>query len=535
MSRLNVSNVGLLTLAATLAPGRCRAAEDGAACPAEMFMRGLCRRHYAVAKSRGLLDKVGLPPIKLKKEIRLKPPDQLQPGICRVVVNGEPCPVPAARRGLCVRHYAGIWQRPDLRLDDFAVPSVVTGDFRVGGRPMPDRCRIIERDVACQDKPHIRGMCKRHYRWLRDHDLELFERLAEPLRSSIVYTLRARLREGRCRVAENGHACAEKAWTRGLCEHHYTVVSHRPELFLQIAAPSKLKPTPVYQCKTINEPGTCRIIENGTPCTAPVEYRGVCMRHYRAFRAQPKKYPSADFLLPKAEPVYTLKPLAQLNSAVCRVIEDGQPCQETAFGRGLCRRHHWAIGELGRMNELGAAPRRAGGRNPSVPHSYLDKNVLFDWCDAQAFGASGQQASCALVERVRSGRMVATISGSAVTSVYNHARHRAGRPTVEGGQGLGEEAAETLARVVVSRMLEGTWRILALGPHDLRTVLASTPAGRSYEDALEWAAYQQARGGHNGARWFVTRDLDFPEGVPPWTLEDHLCKQDAVYGGSGPV
>ena len=425
-------NVGLLTLAGAVASGRCQAAEDGAACPTEAFMRGLCKRHYVAAKSRGLLDKLGLAPIQPKKEIRLKAPEQLQPGICRVVVNGEACPVPAARRGLCNRHYAAIWQRPDLRLDDFAAPSVTSGDFRLGGRPRPERCRIIERDVACDGEPHARGLCKRHYAWLREHDLELFERLAEPERSAIVYTLRARLRDGRCRVAQNGQPCGAKAWARGLCEHHYAVISHKPELFGRLAAPTKAKPAAVFRCQTVREPGTCHIIENGTPCSAPVEYRGVCMRHYRIFRSQPKKFPPADFLLPEAEPVYTLKPLAQLSSAICRVVEDGQPCQETAVGRGLCRRHHGAIRKLGRVDELGAAARRAGGRNRSVPHAYLDKNVLFDWCDARAFGGSGQQASCALVERVRSGRMVATVSGSAVTSVYNHARYRAGRPGSRG-------------------------------------------------------------------------------------------------------
>ena len=56
----------------------------------------------------------------------------------------------------------------------------------------------------------------------------------------------------------------------------------------------------------------------------------------------------------------------------------------------------------------------------ATPHSYLDKNVLFDWCDAEAFGATGQKASCELVERVRAGKMVATISASAVTSSFNH-------------------------------------------------------------------------------------------------------------------
>src|SRR5260370_6848508 len=122
--------------------------------------------------------------------------------------------------------------------------------------------------------------------------------------------------------------------------------------------------------------------------------------------------------------------------------------------------------------------------------------------------------------------MVATISASAVTSAYNHVRHRAGRPVHEGGEGIEEGAAEKMARNTVSRMLEGTWRILSPTPHSLRTVLATAPASQSYEDALEWAAYQEARRGHHGPRWFVTRDGDFPVGMKPWTVEDPLRAEE---------
>jgi len=172
--------------------------------------------------------------------------------------------------------------------------------------------------------------------------------------------------------------------------------------------------------------------------------------------------------------------------------------------------------------EFGATPRRAGGAKWRVSHAYLDKNVLFDWCDAEAFGGSGQKASWELVERVRAGKIVATISASAVTSAYNHVRYRATRPVQEGGGGFDEKAAEGTARNTLRRMLEGTWRILSLTHHDLRTVLATASESRSYEDALEWAAYQQARQAHHGPRWFVTRDGDFPAGVRPWILEQHL-------------
>jgi len=518
-------NVGVLTLTPTPTQDCCRAAEDGAPCSATVFMRGLCQRHYQAVKSRGLLDQIGLRPARLKYDIRLKAPVQLQPGICRVVVNGEPCLVPAQRRGLCDRHYAAIWQRPDLRLDDFAATPIAASDFRLRRKPSPDRCRVAERDVPCDEPPHARGLCKRHYAWLREHDMGVFERLAERDRNSIVYTVRTRLKRGRCRVCEDGKPCPEVAYSRGLCQHHYVVLFDKRELFLQIAEPSKAKSAAIFECKPTPEPGTCHILENGVDCTAPSEHRGLCMRHYRILRTR-KPYRLADFLLPEREPIYALKASAQQHSAICRVMEDEQPCQESAFGRGLCRHHYRVLQKLGRLDELGAPPRAAGGRQQRAPHSYLDKNVLFDWCDAEAFGATGQKASCELVERVRAGKMVATISASAVTSSYNHVRHRAGRPVAEGGRELAEDAAESLARQTLRRMLQGAWRILSLAAHDLRTVLATAPETRSYEDALEWAAYQEARRGHHGPRWFVTRDGDFPEGVTPWTLQDHLRQQD---------
>jgi len=70
-------------------------------------------------------------------------------------------------------------------------------------------------------------------------------------------------------------------------------------------------------------------------------------------------------------------------------------------------------------------------------------------------------------------------------------------------------------------------------------VLATAPASQSYEDALEWAAYQEARRGHHGPRWFVTRDGDFPGGMRPWTVEDHLRAEEndprGLKGGRSPA
>src|SRR5947208_11487810 len=52
--------------------------------------------NYSAALQQGAIDRLRAAALASRKyDIRLKPPEQLQAGICRVVVNGQPCPVPA--------------------------------------------------------------------------------------------------------------------------------------------------------------------------------------------------------------------------------------------------------------------------------------------------------------------------------------------------------------------------------------------------------------------------------------------------------
>ena len=516
--------VGILTLQREPTADICRAAEDGVPCTEPAWQRGLCARHRSAARQRGLVDRLGLPTQVRKRDLRLTAPELLQPGLCRVTEEGVPCTAPGKRRGLCVRHYGAIWQREDLDLERFAAPPL-DREFRIKPNPQPGVCRLVELGKDCAEPAHARGLCSTHYEWLRAHDLDRFERLAEPDRRHIVYGLRAHTRPGRCRAAEDGVGCGERARTRGLCVHHYAVLRKDSALLAAIALPPTVPAAPAVLTVNPNpSAGICHILTDGVACTAPVEHRGLCMQHYRKLRSSPGPGRRlADYLAPERTPQLALKPEAQRAAGLCRVIEDAEPCQEQAFTRGLCRRHYRAAQGQGRLDELGAGPQDETTRQRArMPHAYFDKNILFDWCDATAFGSTGQQASCALVERMRAGTMLATISASAVTSAYNHVRHRAARPREEGGRGLDEATAERLARDTVSRMLGGSWRIQSLTPHELRSVLADADATHSYEDALEWTAYQQARAGQHGPRWFVTRDLDFGEGVAPWILVEAI-------------
>jgi len=475
-------------------------------------------RHFQAVKKRGLLPTLGLPSKSRKYDIRLKPKDQLQARVCRVIVDGVPCIIPSDRRGLCDRHYAAIWQRKDLRLDDFGTPLVTSSDVRSRRFPRKGICRLVVADQECDAVVEARGLCSRHYDWLRSRDMGLFERLAEPTPTQIVYTLRIRQRPGRCRVAENGTGCGEAA-------NHYNVISGRPDAFAVIAAPTKAKKSPQYAIDPESPANICHLRVDGLACTAPIEYRGLCMRHYKKLRSN-AQVRLLDFLTVETEPNMLLKPTQQLNAIVCRLIVDGQPCQESSFTRGLCRIHYRTAQRYQKLDALGSSPRAPVSSAVRTLHVYLDKNILFDWCDAHAFATTGQKASCELVERVQCNEVMATISASAVTSSYNHIRHRAARPLDEAGRALPEDQAEALARATVARMLDGAWRIQVVEAHELRTVLG-TASEHSYEDALEWAAYQKARSQQHGPRCFVTRDADFSEGVPPWSVVQQALTQKA--------
>jgi len=519
--------MGIITRQETPVAGRCLIAEDGAPCQHTAWRRGICQRHYGYVQSHHLLDRWALPAPPRKHVFLLKPDADQHPETCRIIGNGEPCPVPAARRGLCDRHYTAIWQRPDLSLDDFALPLLAQRRSTLSLRSptIAGRCRVTESGVPCEADPLTRGLCKAHYSWLRGNAPEQFERLAAPIDRPAVLTLRPRLRPGRCRVAEDGVGCGERAQTRGLCERHYRALNSDPDRFAAIAAPSQAKGRRDLHRKPAIEDGVCSVIDSGAPCQAPGIKRGVCAHHDRIIR-NTNRLKIGDFQVDR-QAVMLLKPLSMLAHGLCRAIVDGSPCAELPHSRGLCRSHYRLARDLGVVDAIALPPRTAQDRQTQrVPHAYLDKNVLFDWCDARAFGLKGQQASIDIVERVRANQMWATISATAVTSSYNHVRHRAVRACEAGGVEADEAGAEALARRTVGSMLTGPWRILSLDADRLRHTLAAPMNGHSYEDALEWAGYLEARRSGSPPTWFVTRDTDFPEGVRPWTCEEHLQELD---------
>lgn len=506
--------------------GLCILVENGVPCAGRRVSRGLCHAHLAHLRKTGRLEEFALPrqPY-VRHTIHLKPDPE--PGICRVIVNGTPCMAPAQRRGLCIRHYAGIWQRSDLDLDTFCLPPL---SERIGLKReiLAGTCRIREDGVNCEEPVHARGLCRRHYRRLASQP-DLFERFALPERPTVRYSRRERPRPGRCRVAEDGVGCAQPATVRGLCRHHLAVLRNQPDLFESIALPPR-KLVRRHFARAADagaDPTRCVVLENGVRCTKPPLRRGLCRRHHRILGSH-ADYSLHDFYLPEAAPALTRKPPGDRGDGLCLVVEDGVACENPPHARGLCQNHYRRATKAGLLEELALPSQHIRGMPYGAgndrPHGYLDKNVLYDHADHVVFGASGQGGSVALIERVRAGDFRASINLDAVKSTYNHVRYRLQRPADEGGREASEAEAEETARAYVRTAFfgGGAWRFIPLDPASVAKVVTRDDTALSLEDALEFQAYQQARSGKAAPAWFVTRDTDFPEGVHPAHLASEL-------------
>lgn len=499
--------------------GICLLAENGRDCHRKVASRGICGPHLAHLRLVGRLAEFALPRQPRRRYVVERKPHP-EPGICRVLEDGAPCTAAAAQRGLCRRHYANIWQRSDLDIEDFCLPPL-TERVDVKSDIAPGTCRLRVGDEDCLDPATSRGLCRRHYKWLSGKP-ELFERFALPNRKAVRYSRRTRVREGRCRAAENGVGCSEAASRRGLCTHHYDVLHKHAALLAKIALPARtMERARFARAEDAEEAGgRCVVLENDERCTEQPFRRGVCGRHHTIL-GNHADYSLNDFYTAAPVIELALKTPEDQADGLCRVLEDGVACDVVPHARGLCRRHYRRVTGEGRLEDFALAPRhhhgtRHGAVN-TIPHGYLDKNVLFDHADHAVFGGAGQSGSVALVERARRGEFRASVSIDAVKTTYNHVRHRLQRPDEEGGRAATEEEAEAAAHDYVrSTFFEGSaFRFVVLTAQVMAEIVRHDDSPLSLEDALEWRAYEQAREGAAAPTWFVTRDLDFPEGIHP--------------------
>jgi hypothetical protein len=495
--------------AITVNTSGCRLVVDGKPCDRQAVTRGLCVAHARELVTHGRLEEFALPvpAIDRRKRYELKPTDALQEGVCRVIVNDVACTAAATRRGLCGLHYAGIWQRPDLVLDAFCADATQT-TYRLRKGPIAGECRVREGDQDCHDAPHARGLCRRHYRLLRDGRPQDFRLIAERDPAERTWHLRRDPREGRCRVAENLIGCGQAAVRRGLCQHHLNVLRSRPALLDVIALPKDRRHV-VYTRKDPVPAVDCVVIENGTACTRPAVTRGLCRRHRKALHAS-DRYQVADFERPEHAIQLRRKTSDEASDGLCLAVVNDTRCAMPARMHGLCRQHYRLAKGLGQLKAI-VAPS-----TPTAPHVALDKNILMDWADHLVFGDRTQDASVALIRHIQAGILRGSISAAAISATYSRLRYRMARPADEGGLGYHADRAEAEARGHIQRLFTATsrWTIIAVDPATVLHALRD-PGQLTFEDAMEWAAYQVARTRPGGPDSFVTRDQDFPEGVHP--------------------
>jgi hypothetical protein len=495
--------------AITVNASGCRLAVDGKPCDRQAVTRGLCVAHARELVALGRLEEFALPVsvIDRRKRYELKSTDALQAGVCRVIVNDVACAAPATRRGLCGLHYAGIWQRPDLVLDDFCADAIAA-TYRLRKSLTDGECRVREGDQDCHEAPHARGLCRRHYRLLRDRRPQDFRLIAERDPTERTWQLRRDPREGRCRVAENLIGCGQAAVRRGLCLHHLNVLRSRPALLEAIALPKDRRQV-VYARKDPIPAVDCVVIENGVPCSKPAVTRGLCRRHRRALHAS-QRYQVADFERPEQAVHLRRKTPDEARDGLCLAVVNDTRCAMPVRMHGLCRQHYRLAKSLGQLDVI-IAPTKS-----TLPHVALDKNILMDWADHLVFGDRSQEASVSLIQRIQAGTLRGSISAAAISSTYSRLRYRMARPVDEGGLGYSTDRAEHEARGHIQRLFseDSQWQIITVDPAIVLQALRD-PGQLTFEDAMEWAAYQVSRTRPGGPMCFITRDQDFPEGVHP--------------------
>ena len=85
--------------------------------------------------------------------------------------------------------------------------------------------------------------------------------------------------EGLCILVENGVPCVRRRIRRGLCSAHIAHLRTTGR-FEDYALPRRVYRRRTLEVKTDPEPGLCRVVDDGVPCEAPGLRRGLCLRHY---------------------------------------------------------------------------------------------------------------------------------------------------------------------------------------------------------------------------------------------------------------
>ena len=167
-----------------------------------------------------------------------------------------------------------------------------------------------------------------------------------------------------CLLIENGVPCHKPVASRGICARHRTQLEKSGRLEEFALRPEVKKHR--FEIKQEPEPGLCRLIVNGVPCTLPVGRRGMCDRHYSTILLRPDLNLN-DFAVRMETVTATIKRQKQPVPGRCLVQETvigpvkGSTtckCQEPIHARGLCKNHYRKLSENSALFDEIAEPVR---------------------------------------------------------------------------------------------------------------------------------------------------------------------------------
>lgn len=142
--------------------------------------------------------------------------------ICRIIEDEKNCNRETHCRGLCSKHHTYFMRKE--KLEKYGAKPKFTyvkkSKYKINKKHHPKECRIIENGKACTTMLHGRGLCARHWLLFERHDL-LLKYGTSSRKDPRTFAIKKRIKEGVCRMIENGKGCQAKSKTRGLCPKHY--------------------------------------------------------------------------------------------------------------------------------------------------------------------------------------------------------------------------------------------------------------------------------------------------------------------------
>jgi hypothetical protein len=211
---------------------------------------------------------------------------------------------------------------------------------------------MVEDGIPCRRKADSRGLCGRHAIILKNAGE--YEKFALPRQDRrIEYAVNPDAPVGTCRIVEEGVPCTLPAKLTGLCTRHYRNIYHRPDLKMAEFVVDRKAIRYGRQKKPVE--GRCVIRElwpdgRRLVCENAAKSRGICPRHWGIYEKEPESIEHA--MNPgRVQQSFALK--TNPRKGICVIAENGAGCTNPArYRRQLCSRHYAALKRKGLLNDL---------------------------------------------------------------------------------------------------------------------------------------------------------------------------------------